>query len=1175
MPTRIVVLGDVGESSAFHVGDEAMFTALLDTILRIAPGEVFVTAMSVDPATTAERYGIAAVGYFGFAGQSQAESEALLQEILHGSPRGLSPVSALDQADLVVVSGGGNLTSSWPSHIYERVAVARLAKRRGIPLVVLGQSIGPWFEQRDRGLVAELLTSATLVTTREAASFDLARDLGVHPSRLFQHSDEATSLAPRKPAQVPSKPFLALTIDEHLNIAAEATVHAVLDTVLCYADQQNLAVVLVPHTGDLDHRATRHDVAVGVALLNIVEARGLEAVLAPIGDVREAAWWSSEAEVVVSSRYHPIVFALAAATPSIFLSQDSYTAQKGVGVLSAAGAGKWHWSVDQPIEQLQGLLCELSTEARELRALLEVSAANFRRKRDLLDRQLVALIAQEPLALEPKLAAGTIVARNYLAQARVLAATFHEHYPSSTFFTLILDGPSGAPVPPGCVDLSPDDVAPAELWHQMATIYTVMEFATAMKPAFLNALLDRDVDHAWYVDPDIMIFDRLQSVTDALIANPIALTPHALHGYPRDGETPDEAVLKHAGLYNLGFIGVSQGARRFLVWWQERLQTDATVDLEASLFTDQRWVDFVPTLFPCSILRDPSLNLAYWNLHERPLKNVDGIWRVGGRRLGFFHFSGYNPERPDDVSKHAGAQPRVTFEKFREIRPLFDAYAQALSRERFGDFAQVPYGLACSSSGVEIDGFIKEQYRLHLLEGTSDLPDPFDGTPDIDEWLDLTFGRNWRRFTGEQRQRWFSRPDLRAAFPDVFGRDATHYLQWIAAEPTETKQARQQARQCIDDLAAAPRGLRRGGWNVVGYMSAEKGMGEAGRRVAEAVKGTGLPVHVVRRSSRNTRQEHPVGGHMSEDMTYRNSILVVNADQVAVTARSLGLDPNTRGRTIGVWFWELEQFPSERWPGVFDYVDEIWAGSDFLKKSFSKVAPVPVERITLEVPVPTIAAGIERHHVGLDDAFTFLFTFDANSVMARKNPHGVIDAYRAAFSEHEGTKLLIRTVNGHRHPRAFHGLVAQAEDRSDICVVDQWLTAPLAQAQLALTDCFVSLHRSEGFGYNIAGAMAAGTPTIATGYSGNLDYMTPENSWLIPASMVPVGPGATPYEPTAIWAAPDLAVAAQAMREVFQNYDEAKRRASLGQEHLRAAHSYDAVVQGIARILARHARDWN
>jgi glycosyltransferase involved in cell wall biosynthesis len=358
-------------------------------------------------------------------------------------------------------------------------------------------------------------------------------------------------------------------------------------------------------------------------------------------------------------------------------------------------------------------------------------------------------------------------------------------------------------------------------------------------------------------------------------------------------------------------------------------------------------------------------------------------------------------------------------------------------------------------------------------------------------------------------------------------------------------------------------------------MSAEKGMGEAGRRIAEAVKGTGLPTHVVRRSSRNTRQAHSAQPQYSEDLVYRNSILVVNADQVAAAARSLGLDPMDRGRTIGVWFWELEEFPSHLWPGVFDYVDEIWAGSDFLQKSFSNVAPVPVERIILEVPKPHVPAGLKRHHVGLDDSFTFLFTFDANSVMARKNPHGVIDAYREAFPERGDTKLLIRAINGHRHQHAFDALVARAKDRPDIRVLDEWLTAPLAQAQLALADCFVSLHRSEGFGYNIAGAMAAGTPTIATNYSGNLDYMTDENSWLIPASITPVGPGAIPYAPTSRWADPDLSAASRAMRDVVQNYDEARRRAKLGQRDLEANHSYDAAVQGIARILARHAREWN
>jgi glycosyltransferase involved in cell wall biosynthesis len=1023
--------------------------------------------------------------------------------------------------------------------------------------------------------VAELLSSAVLVTTREEASFNLARDLGVSPRRLIQYSDEAASLVPRRPSRVPTKPFLALTIDEHLAVAKPEVVRAILEEVFTFAETSDLAIVVVPHTGDLDPTVRSHDVAVSHAIVTTALERGLESLLAPLGDLRETIWWSAHAKSVVSSRYHPIVFALAAATPSLFVAQDEYTAQKGGGALAAAGAAKWLWSITQPIEQFRQLLHEMHAEGKSLQAMLNTSAANARQQRDVLTQQLRAVISNGDLPNEPVLIAGTIVARNYLAQARVLAASFHEHYPDSLFVTLVIDGRSPEPPLPGCVDLSLDDVMDRASWSQMATMYSVMEFATALKPAFLSELLNRGADHAWYLDPDIVVFDHLQSVTTALHSAPIALTPHALHPYPRDKATPDEAVLKHAGLYNLGFIGVSHGAKEFLSWWQERLHTDATVDLPNALFTDQRWVDFVPTLFPCAIVRDPTLNVAYWNLHERPLTSVDGVLRVDGRRLGFFHFSGFSPADPEVVSKHSGPQPRVTFERHPELRAIFDDYASALLRNGYDRHSTIAYALDKSNTGVVIDRLMKEQYRLQVLEGTSDLPDPFDGTDDFTDWLDLTLGRNWRRFTADQRELWSSRPDLRAAFPDIFGRDAAPFLRWIASEPSQSSSAQAAAKASLNDLEVAPTRLRRGGWNVVGYMSAEKGMGEAGRRIAEAVKGTGLPTHVVRRSSRNTRQAHTAEPTGSEDLVYRNSILVVNADQVAAAARSLGLDPQRRGRTIGVWFWELEEFPSHLWPGVFDYVDEIWAGSEFLQKSFSAVAPVPVERITLEVPTPRVPAGVERHHVGLDDAFTFLFTFDANSVMARKNPHGVIDAYRAAFSEHAGTKLLIRAINGHRHQRIFDALVARANDRSDIRVIDQWLTAPLAQAQLALADCFVSLHRSEGFGYNIAGAMAAGTPTIATQYSGNLDYMTQENSWLIPASMMPVGPGALPYAPTSLWADPDLSAAAQAMRELFQNYDEAKRRARLGQQYLQTEHSYDAVVQGIARILSRHAREWN
>ncbi len=165
----------------------------------------------------------------------------------------------------------------------------------------------------------------------------------------------------------------------------------------------------------------------------------------------------------------------------------------------------------------------------------------------------------------------------------------------------------------------------------------------------------------------------------------------------------------------------------------------------------------------------------------------------------------------------------------------------------------------------------------------------------------------------------------------------------------------------------------------------------------------------------------------------------------------------------------------------------------------------------------------DRSRLGLPDGFLFLFVFDFNSVEKRKNPRGLIDAYLRAFPEpSEGTGLVLKTVNGERHPHAFSELLAAAGDRSDIIVMDRYLSAADRDALVASCDCYVSLHRSEGFGLTVAEAMLLGKPVIATAYGGVTDFVTEETAFPVRYERVLVGDGAAPYAPDESWAEPDL-----------------------------------------------------
>ena len=161
--------------------------------------------------------------------------------------------------------------------------------------------------------------------------------------------------------------------------------------------------------------------------------------------------------------------------------------------------------------------------------------------------------------------------------------------------------------------------------------------------------------------------------------------------------------------------------------------------------------------------------------------------------------------------------------------------------------------------------------------------------------------------------------------------------------------------------------------------------------------------------------------------------------------------------------------------------------SAFMAQNIGAVAPVPV--VALPPPVQRPAEPAEPLRLGVPEGFLFLFVFDYLSTVQRKNPVGLIEAFKRAFAPGEGPQLLIKTINGPLRPLSEEEVLWAADGREDIHVVDRSLSGEELNGLMAACDCYVSLHRAEGFGLTIAEAMAIGKPAIATGYSGNVDFM--------------------------------------------------------------------------------------
>jgi len=292
--------------------------------------------------------------------------------------------------------------------------------------------------------------------------------------------------------------------------------------------------------------------------------------------------------------------------------------------------------------------------------------------------------------------------------------------------------------------------------------------------------------------------------------------------------------------------------------------------------------------------------------------------------------------------------------------------------------------------------------------------------------------------------------------------------------------------------------------------------------------------------------------NLSSSNCYSINLINVNADQIPYFARENKNYLRNR-HNIGYWAWELSEFP-EQWFGSFEYLDEVWVPSRFVQESVAAVAPVPVLRVphSIDPEIQFSPSWIARTRSRLNlysGKFVFLFLFDFQSYMERKNPLGLIRAFRQAFGDRTDVLLLIKSSRAELDKASYQRLreCAQPEGRgANVRLLNEVLPREAIRSLMSLADCYVSLHRSEGFGLTLSEAMQHGKPVIATGYSGNMDFMTEENSFLVRYKLKEIEQSYGPYRAGWVWADPDEEHAAELMRYVFENREVANRVAERG-----------------------------
>jgi hypothetical protein len=330
-------------------------------------------------------------------------------------------------------------------------------------------------------------------------------------------------------------------------------------------------------------------------------------------------------------------------------------------------------------------------------------------------------------------AAFTIVAKNYFAIALTLADSIRLNHPGIDFYILLADELEDITKFEGenHILIQANEIN-IPLYANLAFKYNVTEFCTAVKPFFFDHLFKtKGYENIIYFDPDIYVYNNLNSIYNSLIEYDFLITPHFITPEVNYTGNASQTLTLFAGIYNLGFIAVKNSYDGLLMieWWKKRLYDLCYADKFEALHVDQKWIDFLPALFKnVSISRYLGYNIAYWNIHERQFIRTTEGYNVTNRiqpneehPLIFAHFSGLNPL---DVYKNKQC-PTIIVEDYPDWALLIKDYAQKVIDNNFSEYLSYSYAYNEFHNGVKIAQFQRRLFRRITDEKVKDFADPF------------------------------------------------------------------------------------------------------------------------------------------------------------------------------------------------------------------------------------------------------------------------------------------------------------------------------------------------------------------------------------------------------------------------------------------------------------------
>lgn len=362
------------------------------------------------------------------------------------------------------------------------------------------------------------------------------------------------------------------------------------------------------------------------------------------------------------------------------------------------------------------------------------------------------------------------------------------------------------------------------------------------------------------------------------------------------------------------------------------------------------------------------------------------------------------------------------------------------------------------------------------------------------------------------------------------------------------------------------------GVNLIGNICAESGLGQSCRLVASALDKTGFPLSIYKYEQLGAegQGDHSWENRLSKELPYDVNLIHINPHELGLAFIQQDASVWNYRYNIGYWLWELEEFPDE-WIPCFQCLDEIWAPSEFICNAIRKKTTLPVRCMSYYVDVH-IGTIYERKHFGIpEDKFLYLMMYDQSSCMERKNPIGVLNAFKMAFEkENENVGLVIKINNP--TPESRKQIRSVLDGYTNVYLIEETLSRDEVNSLTKCVDVVVSLHRAEGFGLVLAEAMLLGTPTVATNWSSNTEFMNENVACMVDYELITIEKDMPPFKAGNRWADANLDQAAGYMKKLYEDKEYYEMIRKNAKEYAKEKLGMD---QAAGRIRERLKEIWN